>query len=84
MLPGTTLRARALVIGCVLVSTLPFVNKAFHIDDPAYVAVARNVLEDPLRPFAGAEHKLAVNPETWIETSDLIADLKISARGPIP
>ena len=37
-----------------------------------------------LRPFAGTEHKLAVYPETWIETSDLIADLKIAARGPIP
>jgi hypothetical protein len=36
-----------------LVCTLPFLNKAFHIDDTFVLHVARSILQDPLRPFAG-------------------------------
>lgn len=37
-----------------------------------------------LRPFAGAARKLAADPKAWIETRDLLADLKWNAREPIP
>jgi hypothetical protein len=47
-------RPLALAIALVLLSTLPFAGRAFHIDEPAFIAVARNILADPLRPFAGA------------------------------
>jgi hypothetical protein len=33
--------------------TLPFLGKAFHIDDTYYVRVTENILADPLDPFAG-------------------------------
>jgi hypothetical protein len=38
----------------VLVATVPFLGKAFHVDDPLYLAVARQILEKPWDPF-GAE-----------------------------
>jgi 4-amino-4-deoxy-L-arabinose transferase-like glycosyltransferase len=34
--------------------TLPFSGKAFHIDDAFFIAVARNILAHPLRPYDGA------------------------------
>ncbi|MDP8245233.1 MAG: glycosyltransferase family 39 protein [Candidatus Hinthialibacter antarcticus] len=38
-------------IGFALLGTLPFLNKPFHIDDTVVLEVARNVLNNPLRPF---------------------------------
>lgn len=38
----------------VLVATVPFFGKAFHVDDPLYLAVARQILAKPWDPF-GAE-----------------------------
>jgi len=34
-----------------LAPLLPFLSKPFHIDDPVYLAVARQIREQPLRPF---------------------------------
>lgn len=34
-----------------LVATIPFVNKAFHIDDVLYLNVAHRIIDDPLRPY---------------------------------
>jgi 4-amino-4-deoxy-L-arabinose transferase-like glycosyltransferase len=31
---------------------LPFLGKAFHIDEPLYLPVARHILSDPLHPYA--------------------------------
>lgn len=42
------------VLIVVLLSTLPFAGKAFHIDDVAFVAVAESIRKDPLHPFRGA------------------------------
>ena len=44
--------------------------------------VVRRTLD--LRPFAGTARKLAADPKAWIETSELLADLKWNAREPIP
>lgn len=37
----------------VLAGAGPFLSKAVHVDDPYYLAVARNVLRDPTDPYAG-------------------------------
>jgi len=37
----------------VLVSALPFVDKAFHIDDPFVLKIAGNILQNPFDPFIG-------------------------------
>ena len=36
------------------------------------------------RPFAGAAQSLVADPQVWIETRDLLADLVRNAREPIP
>src|SRR5947207_1627140 len=36
-----------LTLGCLL----PFLNKAFHIDDPVFLWPAQQIERDPLRPF---------------------------------
>ncbi|MBZ0255312.1 glycosyltransferase family 39 protein, partial [bacterium] len=38
-------------IGIALLGTLPFLNKPFHIDDAVVLEVARNVINNPWRPF---------------------------------
>src|SRR5688572_10865611 len=43
-----------LILVILASSTLPFAAKAFHIDDVYFMEVAENVVQDPLRPFAGA------------------------------
>ncbi len=36
----------------VLAVTLPFINQAIHIDDTAFVYMARQIQKDPLRPYS--------------------------------
>ncbi len=48
------------------VATLPFLGKAFHIDDPLYLAVARQILRKPWDPF-GAEVLWEKEPETLFD-----------------
>lgn len=47
-------REQGVIVGLVLAACLPFSGKAFHVDDPMFLAVAENVLRTPLEPFAGA------------------------------
>ncbi len=35
----------------VLVTSLPFINQAYHIDDRIYLDIARNILTEPLYPY---------------------------------
>lgn len=35
----------------VLLATVPFLHKAFHVDDVYYLQVARHILVDPWRPY---------------------------------
>ncbi|MBI3655681.1 MAG: glycosyltransferase family 39 protein [Acidobacteria bacterium] len=42
-----------IILGFVLAITLPFSNKAFHIDDSAWLAVAKDILHNPYQPFHG-------------------------------
>ena len=47
-------------------ATLPFANKAFHIDDDAYLGMARQIAADPWRPYSFPWHT-AVGYETgWL------------------
>lgn len=70
--PLSTLRKRRLLdltvlAAMVLVATVPFLNKAFHIDDVYYLQVARHILKDPWRPYdftwisQGREHQAFEN-----------------------
>lgn len=46
-------RDAALLCALVCAIGLPFLDKAFHIDDSATLRIVQNVLDDPLDPFAG-------------------------------
>ncbi|HET6266597.1 MAG TPA: glycosyltransferase family 39 protein, partial [Acidobacteriota bacterium] len=37
----------------VFATSLPFINKPFHIDDSAFLEIAQNILIHPLDPFQG-------------------------------
>ena len=44
--------AKRLVLAIVTLGfLLPFLGKPFHIDDPVYLAIARQILAHPLDPF---------------------------------
>jgi hypothetical protein len=45
----------AIALACLVGAlSLPFLNKAFHIDDTYFLRITANVLEDPMDPFAGS------------------------------
>ncbi len=44
------------MIVLVLLTTLPFLSKAIHLDDALYLRVAENILQNPLDPYAGTMH----------------------------
>jgi hypothetical protein len=46
-------RRRRVIIAlvCALMAGLPFLNKAFTIDDTPVLKVAKQITEDPLRPY---------------------------------
>ena len=39
------------VVFIALAATLPFLNKAYHIDDVLYLTVARQIIQSPLNPY---------------------------------
>ena len=44
--------AIGVIILFVLALSLPFLDKAYHIDDTAYLFVADNIMKNPLRPYS--------------------------------
>src|SRR3972149_12175429 len=46
-------RDALIILGLILIVAIPFINKAFHIDDPHYIGIANNILHHPLDPFYG-------------------------------
>lgn len=47
-------RRVAIVLALVVALCAPFSGKAFHIDEPFFLAIAENVRRHPLRPYDGA------------------------------
>jgi hypothetical protein len=56
---------QAIVIVFSLVVSLPFCNKAFHIDDPLYLNIAHQILLDPLHPYDGLINWQQVTEPAW-------------------
>ena len=48
--------ARVAVLIAAWLATLPFLGKAFHIDDEAFLAMARQAAVDPWRPYSFDHH----------------------------
>ena len=43
-----------MVVAVVFAATLPFVGKAFHVDDAYFLSLAQEIPKHPLDPYAGA------------------------------
>ena len=41
-----------IIAAFVATLSLPFSNKAYHMDDPAFLAIADQIAKDPLRPYS--------------------------------
>ncbi len=58
-------QGHAAVVAVSLVASLPFCNKAFHVDDTLYLEIAEQILVSPLRPFDGAINWQQVTEPAW-------------------
>src|SRR6266853_1468907 len=47
----TVRRDIILITGLILLLLLPFLGKAFHIDDPLFIRTARHILFSPADPY---------------------------------
>jgi len=64
-----TLRRHLVVaVVCALAAGLPILNKAFTIDDTPVLTIARQITEDPLRPFS-CEINWHNDPQPMFETT---------------
>lgn len=51
-MPAASWRCRLTVLAVWATATLPFLDKAYTIDDTAYLAIARQISVDPWRPYS--------------------------------
>ncbi|HEX4824799.1 MAG TPA: hypothetical protein VFV19_10820 [Candidatus Polarisedimenticolaceae bacterium] len=57
---------RRLVAAIVVATLLPFVGKAFHIDDPLFVWIGKHIVDHPLDPY-GFQVNWALTPRSVAE-----------------
>ena len=51
-MPITNSKKITILILFILLQLLPFINKPFHVDDPFYIKMAEQIINDPLRPYS--------------------------------
>jgi hypothetical protein len=77
-----TRRRLGVVAAVWALATLPFLDKAFHIDDDAYLAVARHVAVDPWRPYSFPLHTALGWDSGWTDNHPpLVSYLLAAASG---
>jgi len=54
-----------LLLGVVLLTALPFVHRAYFVDDHYFVTIARGILEHPLRPYDFRSDDAGLNVSGW-------------------
>ncbi len=64
------LQSLPLIVLVVAVTAVPFLNKAYHIDDPFVLAVSKQILETPLDPFAGKIDWFGYESAMWEATTN--------------
>lgn len=50
----------AVVVLIALAATIPFLNKAYHIDDVLYFSVAQQIIQTPLSPYGDREKSMVM------------------------
>ncbi len=58
-------RDMIIIVLVVLATTLPFVNRAFFIDDYYHVTMAKGIIENPLRPYDFRSDDNIENVKSW-------------------
>jgi hypothetical protein len=59
------LTEQTIIVAFSLIMSLAFCNKAFHIDDPLYLSIARQILAHPLHPFDGEINWQQITQPAW-------------------
>jgi 4-amino-4-deoxy-L-arabinose transferase-like glycosyltransferase len=59
-------RAKALLSGLTLVALLPFLNKAYDIDDPLFLWMGQQIMRHPFDPYGGIVHWSSLAQPMWV------------------
>lgn len=59
-------RAKVLLGGLTVVALLPFLNKAYDIDDPLFLWMAQQIVRQPLNPYGGMVHWSSLAQPMWV------------------
>jgi len=59
-------RSKLLLGGLTLVALLPFLNKAYDIDDPLFLWMAQQIVRHPLDPYGGTVHWSSLAQPMWV------------------
>src|SRR6266478_2599995 len=61
----TVRRDIILITGLILLLLLPFLGKAFHIDDPLFIRTARHILDSPADPYGFSVNWFGIEAPMW-------------------
>lgn len=59
-------RCKLLLGGLTLAALLPFLNKAYDIDDPLFLWMAQQIVRHPLNPYGGMVNWASVAQPMWV------------------
>ena len=59
-------RCKLLLGGLTLVALVPFLNKAYDIDDPLFLWMAQQIIRHPLDPYGGTVHWASLAQPMWV------------------
>src|SRR5260221_6946621 len=58
-------RALVLLAGVVLATTLPFIQRAYFVDDYYFVTMAKGILQNPWRPYDFKSDDAGIGNVAW-------------------
>lgn len=59
-------RAKVLLGGFTFAALLPFLNKAYDIDDPLFLWMGQQILRHPFDPYGGTVHWSSIAQPMWV------------------
>ena len=62
----TDRRAKVVLGGLTLLALLPFLNKAYDIDDPLFLWMGQQIMRHPFDPYGGTVHWASLAQPMWV------------------
>jgi len=59
-------RSKVLLSGLTLAALLPFLNKAYDIDDPLFLWMGQQIMRQPFDPYGGIVHWSSLAQPMWV------------------